>query len=132
MKPGALRPYSCFTYSRFLPFFAFSPIFTFTKGLYVRHTYLISIYCFVFAHRTQINTYSMPNGMKPGALRPYSCCKSPRFLPFFAFSPIFTCTKALYVRHTCLIGIYYFVFVYRTQPNTYLRPNRMKPGATRL
>ena len=21
--------------------------------------------------------------MKPGALRPYSCCKSPRFLPFF-------------------------------------------------
>ena len=116
---------------RFLPFFAFLPIFTCTKALYVRHTYLIGIYCLVFVYRTQPNTYPRPNRMKPGALRPYSCCKYPHYLPFFAFSPIFTGTKALYVRHTYLIGIYCFVFVQRTQPNTYPRSNRMKPGALR-
>ena len=41
----------------FLPIFAILAIFTFLESLYKRHTYLIGIFCFVFIHRIQPDTF---------------------------------------------------------------------------
>ena len=106
---------------RFSSFFAILTIFT-SKLLHGRQTYLTSIICFVFVHKKQPDTFPSPFWDVQNATRLYSSSKNTLLLTFFAFSLIFTCTKALYARHTYLIGTFCFVFFQRIQFDTFPSP----------
>ena len=100
--------YSTYQYPCFSFFFAILIIFTCTKPLYTRNTYVIQTLCFVLIHRIQPNTFPSPDQSIQNATRLYSSYQDPRFLPFFVILEIFTCIKLLYDR-ACLCHQYFLL-----------------------
>ena len=94
-----------------LPFFAFSSIFTCTKALNARHTYLIGTFSFVFVQQIQPDSFPSLFWEVQNATRLYSSSQNTLLLHFFTFSSGFTCTKALYGRHNYLFITICFVFI---------------------